>query len=233
MYQLKYDLSFPKYNDVIPSDSPPEEVFILRRDEDGNWPADELLENPAEYVNHDTIATIIPLTRSADVSGRAPGAGQYPTRPDGDKDDIYLDSGEEIRLLIRVTEEDYFTLPSNPMQFKVSAKDKAQAVLFTVNLSINNDFQDPITDPEHDALLQGESVIFLENDPDNNTSFVFDFNPVDADSYPNHELRPDYNASESGNPTNGGSIFYLLGGDDAGLFTVDENGSVFFKTPPE
>ena len=119
------------------------------------------------------------------------------------------------------------------MQFKVFAKDKAQAVLFTVNLSINNDFQDPITDPEHDALLEGESVIFLENDPDNNTSFVFDFNPVDADSYPNHELRPDYNASESGNPTNGGSIFYLLGGDDAGLFTVDENGSVFFKTPPD
>ena len=107
---------------------------------------------------------------------------------------------------------------------------------FVANISIENDFADPISlrsfrSPEEYEVEAHGSIpeAYRTSWHENRTGSVIDFLTRDPDSDRNQTLQIDNNTS--GN-AKGAQIFYSLEGPDAQFFSIDENGSIFFRSPP-
>ena len=133
------------------------------------------------------------------------------------------ESGDEGRLRIEILDQDIFTFDGDWLEFKILATDESTSSVgnfMTVQVEIENDFDDAVSFNQPSEI----PILYKEN----NTTAVFDFDPMDPDSHPRAEYRTDNNDSDD----SGAQIFYRLSGADADLFEIDENGSLFFATSP-
>jgi len=137
--------------------------------------------------------------------------------------DFVWTNGDEGQFSIEVLDADLFTFEGDWLEFTISAIDKNTNIVgnfLKVRAQIENDFQDPVT-LNFPAELP---LSFLEN----NDSSIYDFNATDPDSHPLMSYRSDNNDSQ----VPGAQIFYRLSGEDAELFRIDANGSLFFNESP-
>ena len=126
-------------------------------------------------------------------------------------------------MRIEILDQDIFTFDGDWLEFKILATDESTSSVgnfMTVQVEIENDFDDAVSFNQPSEI----PILYKEN----NTTAVFDFDPMDPDSHPRAEYRTDNNDSDD----SGAQIFYRLSGADADLFEIDENGSLFFATSP-
>ena len=198
--------------------------------EDGNYSLSHaltLLQSAnGQYIPHPQIDKRLPPPSAYQIHYYQTYDGGTETRHSSPVEleaDAVWKSGDEGRLKIEILDADLFTFEQDWLKFTISATDqstKEKGDFMIVLAQILNDFDDAI------SFNQPTEVPL--SFPENNDSAVFDFNPVDADSHPLSQYRADNNDSDIA----GAQIFYQISGEDVDLFRIDENGSIFFISPP-
>ena len=107
---------------------------------------------------------------------------------------------------------------------------------YSVAVTIENDFSDEISladfrspDGYEIDSVGSSGDTFSASWHENRVGAVIDLQTRDPDSDRNLTQQIDNNTS--GN-LRGAQIFYTLEGDDSSFFTIDENGSIYFRSPP-
>ena len=198
--------------------------------EDGNYTLSHILDLQklvnGQYITHPDKTKRLPAASAYQVSYyKIYDSGNDTTysNPLLLSDDAVWMSGDEGRIRIEILDEDFFTFDGDWLEFKILATDestKSEGNFMIVQVEIENDFDDAITFNQPSEI----PILYKEN----NTTAVFDFDPIDPDSHPISEYRTDNNESDD----SGAQIFYRLSGADADLFHIDENGSLFFISSP-